>query len=59
MGVKSPTEFAELSSAHASKQLDTLITQTKELNGLAQKISGEIIGPLTAGLAKAVNNKAA
>jgi phasin len=59
MGVKSPSEFAELSSAHASKQLDTLITQTKELNGLAQKISGEITGPLTAGLAKAVNNKAA
>jgi phasin len=57
MGVKSPAEFVTLSTAHARKQLDTMITQTKELAVLAQKVSIEITGPLKAGVTKAFNNQ--
>jgi phasin len=59
MGVKSPSEFVALSTTHARKQLDTMITQTKELTELAQKLSGEIAAPLKAGVTTAFNNKAA
>jgi phasin len=57
MGVKSPSEFAELSAAHARKQLEAMTAQTKELTELAQKVTTEIAEPLKAGVTKAFNNK--
>lgn len=36
-GVKSPTEFFELSTSHSRKQFETLTEQVQELAGLAQK----------------------
>jgi phasin len=36
-GVKSPTEFLELSSSHSRKQFDALTEQVRELATLAQK----------------------
>jgi phasin len=42
LGVKSPSEFIELSTAHARKQFDAMTAQTKELAELAQKVTTEI-----------------
>src|SRR5262245_60484252 len=36
-GVKSPTEFLELSTSHSRKQFETLTEQARELATLAQK----------------------
>jgi phasin family protein len=57
--VKSPLEFVELSTAHARKQFDTMIAQTKELTELAQKVTTKITEPLKAGVTKAFNKKVA
>jgi hypothetical protein len=38
-GVKSPSEFIELSAEHTQKQFETLTEQTKELAALAQKVT--------------------
>jgi phasin len=57
MGMKSPSEFAELSTAHARKQFEAMTAQTKELTELAQKVTTEITEPLKAGVTKAFNNK--
>jgi phasin len=57
MGMKSPSEFAELSTAHARKQFEAMSAQTKELTELAQKVTTEITEPLKAGVTKAFNNK--
>ena len=46
LGVKSPSEFVELSTAHARKQFDTMIAQTKELSELTQKVTNKITQPL-------------
>jgi phasin len=59
MGVKSPSEFVALSTAHVRKQFDTMIVQTKELAELAQNAATEITEPLKAGVTKAFNNKVA
>jgi len=59
LGVKSPLEFIELSTAHARKQFDTMIAQTKELAELAQKVSTKITEPLKAGVTMAFNKKVA
>ena len=40
--VKSPSEFFELSTAHARKQFEAMTAQTKELTELAQKVTTEI-----------------
>ena len=37
-GVKSPTEFLELSTSHSRKQFETLTEQARELTTLAQKV---------------------
>ena len=37
-GVKSPTEFLELSTSHSRKQFEALTEQTRELTALAQKV---------------------
>ncbi len=42
LGVKSPSEFVEMSTAHARKQFETMTAQTKELTELAQKVTTEI-----------------
>ena len=42
LGAKSPSEFVDLSSAHARKQLEAMTVQTKELAELAQKVATEI-----------------
>jgi phasin len=42
VGAKSPSEFVDLSSAHARKQLEAMTAQTKELAELAQKVATEI-----------------
>ena len=57
-GVKSPSEFMELSAAHAQKQFEVLSTQTKELAALAQKVTLATTEPLKAGVAKAFNKAA-
>jgi phasin len=57
MGVKSPAQFVELSTAHARKQFEAMTAQTKELTELAQKVTTEIAEPLKTGLTKAFNNR--
>jgi phasin len=58
LGVKSLSEFIELSSAHARKQFDTLTGQTKELTALAQKVAAETAGPLQSGVTRVFNKVA-
>ena len=52
-GVKSPSEFIELSTDHSRKQFETLTEQTKELAALAQKITLATAEPLKTGANKA------
>jgi hypothetical protein len=52
-GVKSPSEFLEVSTEHARKQFEPLSEQTKELAALRQKVMLETAEPLKAGAAKA------
>ncbi|MEA2936378.1 MAG: hypothetical protein QOD74_3024 [Variibacter sp.] len=54
LGVKSPSEVVELSSAHARKQFETVSAQSKELASLAQKISTETTQPMKAGFDRAL-----
>jgi phasin len=56
--VKSPTEFIELSTAHARKQFETFTEQTKQLTTLAQKVTTDAAQPLQTGFAKAFNKSA-
>jgi phasin len=53
LGVKSPSEFIELSTEQARKQFEVLSAQTKELTALNQKVMLETAEPLKAGAAKA------
>ena len=48
--VKSPTEFLELSAAHARKQFETLTQQGQHLTAIAQKATTEASQPFQAGL---------
>jgi len=59
IGAKSPSEFVELSTAHARKQFDTMIAQTKELTELVQKVTTKITEPLKTGVTMAFNKKVA
>jgi phasin len=52
-GVKSPTEFIELSTDHSRKQFETLTEQTKELAALAQNVTLAAAEPLKTGVTKA------
>jgi phasin len=56
--VKSPSEFIDLSTEHARKQFETLTEQTKELAGLAQKVTLATTEPLKAGIAKTFSHAA-
>ena len=55
LGVKSPSEFVELSTAHMRKQFDTVSAQTKELSALAQKAATDAAEPIKAGVSKVFN----
>ena len=50
--VKSPSEFFELSTAHARKQFETVTAQTKELTALAQKVTTETTDPIKESVTK-------
>ena len=50
LGVKSPSEFLEISTEHAQKQFEMLKEQATELTALGQKIAGENAGPLARGV---------
>jgi phasin len=52
-GVKSPSEFIELSTKHTHEQFETLTEQSKELAALAQKVTLATAEPLKAGFTKA------
>jgi len=52
-GVKSPSEFFEVSNDHARSQLTTLTEQAKQLAALAQQVTLSTAEPLKTGLAKA------
>ena len=52
-GVKSPSEFVELSTEHAQQQLTTLTEQTKQLAALAQQMTLATAEPLKASLVPA------
>jgi phasin len=52
-GVKSPSDFIELSTDHSRKQFETLTEQTKELAALAQKVTLATVEPLKTGITKA------
>jgi len=57
LGVKSLSEFVELSTAHARKQFEAMTAQTRELTELAQKVTTGIAEPLKTGFTKAFNNR--
>ena len=57
-GVKSPSDFIELSTDHSRKQLETLTEQTKELAALAQKVTLATVEPLKTGVTKAFSQAA-
>ena len=57
-GVKSPSDFIELSTEHSRKQIETLTEQTKQLAALAQNGTLAAAEPLKSGMAKAINRAA-
>src|SRR5215813_4171551 len=52
-GAKSPSEFVELSTSNAQRQLTTLTEQTKELGELAQQATLSAFEQFKTGLTKA------
>ena len=58
LGVKSPSEFFELSSAQMRKQFDIASAQNKELCALAQETATKANEPIKVDAAKAFNNAA-
>ena len=58
VGVKSPSEFLELSSAEARKQFKTFTEQAKHLAALAQKATSDALEPLRAGATNALGKVA-
>ena len=52
-GSKSPSEFIELSTSNAQRQLTTLTEQTKELGELAQQVTLAAVEPFKNGFTKA------
>jgi phasin len=53
LGVKSPSEFVELSTAHMRKQFDIASTQNKELCAVAQEVATDAAEQIKAGMSKA------
>jgi phasin len=58
VGVKSASEFIEVSTEHGRYQLETVTEQAKKLAELAQKVTLETAEPLKTGFAKAYNHAA-
>jgi len=55
LGVKSPSEFIELSTAQIRKQFDIVSAQNKELCALAQEVATKAAEPIKTGVSKAFN----
>jgi phasin len=55
LGVKSPSEFIELSTAQMRKQFDIASGQNEELCALAQQVATEATKPIKTGVAKSFN----
>jgi len=55
LGVKSPSEFIELSTAQMRKQFEIVSAQNKELYALAQEIATEAVETIKTSVSKAVN----
>jgi phasin len=55
LGVKSPSEFIELSTAQMHKQFDIVSAQNKELFALAQGVATEAAEPIKTSVSKAYN----
>jgi len=55
LGVKSPSEFIELSTAQMRKQFDIVSAQNKELCALAREVATEAAEPIKTGVSKAFN----
>ena len=53
LGVKSASEFIELSAAQMRKQFDIASAQNKELYALAQLVATEAAEPIKTGVSKA------
>ena len=58
MGAKSYAEAVELSSTYVRQQFETLVTQAKELNAVAQKAGTETFEPIKEGFSAAVKKAA-
>ena len=55
LGVKSPSEFIELSTAQMRKQFEIVSAQNKELCALAQEMATEAAGTIKTSVSKALN----
>ena len=55
LGVKSPSELIELSTAHLRKQFDIVSAQNKELYALVQELTADATEPIKTGMSKAFN----
>jgi phasin len=55
LGVKSPSEFIELSTAQMRKQFEIVSAQNKELCALAQEMATEAAETIKTGMFKALN----
>jgi phasin len=55
LGVKSPSEFIELSTAHMRNQFDIVSAQNKELCALAQEVVNEAAEPIKMSVSKGFN----
>jgi hypothetical protein len=48
-------EFAELSAEHARKQFETFTEQTRQLTGMAQKMTADLAAPMGVGMKNALD----
>jgi hypothetical protein len=55
-GVKSPSEFIELSTAQMSKQFGIVSGQNKELCALVREMATEAAGTIKTSVSEAINN---
>ena len=53
VGVKSPSELAELTMAHLRKQLEAISEQTRDLTAASQKLAAEVVEPIKSGVTTA------
>jgi len=58
LGVKSPSEFVELATAHTRKQFDIASAQNKELYTLAQDTATKAAEPIKTSVSKGINKVA-